>query len=48
MERIVSKTNEINGKGLWRKGRGKELRLERDTERKKGIDGRIKARELNA
>jgi hypothetical protein len=48
MERIVSKTNERNGKGLWQKGRGKELRLERDTERKKGIVGRIKAREMNA
>lgn len=48
MERIVSKTNERNGNGLWRKGRGKELRLERDTERKKRIDGRIKAREMNA
>jgi hypothetical protein len=45
---IVSETNERNGKGLWRKGRGKELRLERDTERKKGVDGRIKAREMNA
>jgi hypothetical protein len=36
VERIVSETNERNGKGLWRKGRGKELRLEWDTERKKG------------
>jgi hypothetical protein len=48
VKRTVSKTNERNGKGLWRKGRGKELRLEMDTERKKGIGGRIKAREMNA